>query len=83
MTGDLGMISILITTCASAVVAVIAQIQHSRCEKISLCCGMFSCTRSVPDITDEHKHIVNNSQENFEQEDFAMSPLTPVPGNIQ
>ena len=50
MSAELGMIAVLITTCASAIVAVISQIQHSRCEKIKMCCGIFECNRKVPDI---------------------------------
>ena len=50
MSAELGMIAVLITTCASAIVAVISQIQHSRCEKIKMCCGIFECSRKVPDI---------------------------------
>ena len=50
MSAELGMIAVLITTCASAIVAVISQIQHSRCEKIKMCCGIFECSRKVPDV---------------------------------
>tara|TARA_B100000989_G_C19371874_1_gene397783 strand:+ start:548 stop:778 length:231 start_codon:yes stop_codon:yes gene_type:complete len=50
MASDLGLIAVLITTCASAIVAVISQIQHSRCENIKLCCGLFECIRNVPDV---------------------------------
>tara|TARA_A100001015_G_scaffold265498_1_gene313921 strand:- start:5428 stop:5676 length:249 start_codon:yes stop_codon:yes gene_type:complete len=52
MSAELGMIAVLITTCASAIVAVISQIQHSRCEKIKMCCGIFECNRKVPDIVE-------------------------------
>lgn len=64
MSAELGMIAVLITTCASAIVAVISQIQHSRCEKIKMCCGIFECNRKVPDIQeptiDVHpEHVLN------------------------
>ena len=67
MSAELGMIAVLITTCASAIVAVISQIQHSRCEKIKMCCGIFECNRKVPDIQeptlDIHK---NNHLDNYQ-----------------
>ena len=59
MVADLGLVSILITTCAAAIVAVISQIQHSRCEKIKLCCGAFECTRQVPDIQENTVEVSN------------------------
>ena len=65
MSAELGMIAVLITTCASAIVAVISQIQHSRCEKIKICCGIFECNRKVPDIVEptvemHHEEEPNN-----------------------
>ena len=57
MSAELGMVAVLITTCASAIVAVISQIQHSRCEQISLCCGIFACTRNVPDIQEPNVEL--------------------------
>jgi hypothetical protein len=43
-------VAVLITTAAAAIVAVIAQAQHSRCVTIKLCCGLFQCSRKVPDV---------------------------------
>jgi hypothetical protein len=43
-------VAVLITTTAAAIVAVIAQVQHSRCITIKLCCGLFQCSRKVPDV---------------------------------
>ena len=43
-------VAVLITTTAAAIVAVIAQVQHSRCVTIKLCCGLFQCSRKVPDV---------------------------------
>ena len=64
MSAELGMIAVLITTCASAIVAVISQIQHSRCEKIKMCCGIFECSRKVPDIQEPaievHQDTINS-----------------------
>lgn len=48
MVQDLGLIAVLITTTASAIIGLISQIQHSRCTNISCCGGMFSCDRQVP-----------------------------------
>lgn len=53
---ELSLIAILITTTASAVVAIIAQVQHSRCVTIKLCCGLFECSRNVPDVVDPESH---------------------------
>ena len=72
MSAELGMIAVLITTCASAIVAVISQIQHSRCEKIKMCCGIFECNRKVPDIQEptidvhpENHHLKDIQSENL------------------
>ena len=43
-------VAVLITTTSAAIVAVIAQVQHSRCVTIKLCCGLFQCSRKVPDV---------------------------------
>jgi hypothetical protein len=43
-------IAVLITTCASACIGVISQIQHSRCVKLRVCFGMCECARKVPDV---------------------------------
>ena len=43
-------VAVLITTTAAAIVAVVAQVQHSRCVTIKLCCGLFQCSRKVPDV---------------------------------
>lgn len=72
MSAELGMIAVLITTCASAIVAVISQIQHSRCEKIKMCCGIFECNRKVPDIQEPtiDVHPENIHPENIHLEDI-------------
>ena len=46
---DLSLVAVLITPCASAASGIISQIQHSRCTKLDLFCGLCSCTRHVPD----------------------------------
>jgi hypothetical protein len=51
-------VAVLITTTAAAIVAVIAQVQHSRCVTIKLCCGLFQCSRKVPDVEE------NNTEDN-------------------
>ena len=50
MAADLSLVAVLITTCATAVIGVISQIQHSRCSKISCCGSLVSCNREVPDV---------------------------------
>lgn len=72
MSAELGMIAVLITTCASAIVAVISQIQHSRCEKIKMCCGIFECNRKVPDIQEPtvELHPENAHYENIHSLDI-------------
>lgn len=50
MTADLSLVAVLITTCATAVIGIISQIQHSRCSTIKLCGGLVSCNREVPDV---------------------------------
>jgi hypothetical protein len=52
MTADLSLLAVLITTCATAVIGIISQIQHSRCSKIKCCGGLISCTREVPDVVE-------------------------------
>lgn len=48
MTAELSLVAVLITTCATAVIGIISQIQHSRCSKIKCCGGLISCMRDVP-----------------------------------
>jgi hypothetical protein len=55
-------VAVLITTTAAAIVAVIAQVQHSRCVTIKLCCGLFQCSRKVPDV-EENDTEANPPQE--------------------
>lgn len=55
---DLSLVAVLITTSASALIGVISQIQHSRCTQINLC-GLFSCTRSVPDVEEPPVELDN------------------------
>ena len=43
-------IGALIITCGSVFVSILQQIQNSRCTSISIGCGLFSCSRAVPDI---------------------------------
>ena len=43
-------ISTLIVTCGSVFVSILSQIQNSRCTNINIGCGLFSCSRTVPDI---------------------------------
>ena len=47
---ELTAISVLVTTCAAAAIGLISQIQHSRCTTIEFGCGLFRCTRHVPDV---------------------------------
>lgn len=47
---DLSSVSVLIITCSTAVIGIISQIQHSRCERLDLFCGLCACTRKVPDF---------------------------------
>lgn len=46
MVADLTAISLLVTTCGAACVAIITAIQNSRCTKINACC--ITCDRSMP-----------------------------------
>ena len=50
---DLSLVAVLITTCASATLGIISQIQHSRCTQLNLFCGLCSCTRKVPDVEED------------------------------
>ena len=90
---DLGLVAVLITTCASAVVAIISQIQHSRCERIYICWGLFECARKVPgdDVIDpeeinteeinEQLHDINNqTHQLLDQSNTRLhNPLPPLP----
>ena len=58
-------VAVLITTTAAAIVAVIAQVQHSRCITIKLCCGLFQCSRKVPDVEE------NNTEDNPQPESIT------------
>lgn len=49
---ELSLVAVLITTCATAVIGIISQIQHSRCSTIKVCGGLVSCTREVPDVVE-------------------------------
>ena len=42
-----------ITICAAAIGSTLLVVFKSRCEKISLCCGLFSCDRDVADAEDD------------------------------
>ena len=44
---ELTSISLLVTTCAAACVAIITAVQNSRCTKINACC--ITCVREPPD----------------------------------
>ena len=46
MVADLTAISLLVTTCGAACVAIITAIQNSRCTKINACC--ITCDRAMP-----------------------------------
>ena len=52
MTADLSLVAVLITTCATAVIGIISQVQHSRCSRIKCCGGLISCHREVPDVVE-------------------------------
>ena len=43
-------IAILIPLISGGIVSIISTIQNSKCVNIRLCCGLFSCSRKVPDI---------------------------------
>jgi hypothetical protein len=45
---ELSAVATLVTVSTASVIAIISQIQHSRCTQINFCC--FSCTRKVPDV---------------------------------
>ena len=47
---ELTSISLLVTTCAAACVAIITAVQNSRCTKINACC--ITCVREAP--PDQH-----------------------------
>lgn len=64
MVQDLGLIAVLITTSASAVIGMISQIQHSRCTNIRCCGGMFSCDRQVPIEPENMVELENNNLTN-------------------
>ena len=53
MVAELTSISLLITTCAAAIVAIITAVQNSRCTKINMCC--ITCDRSLTEETDNDK----------------------------
>jgi len=47
MTAELSLVAVLITTCATAIIGIISQIQHSRCTHIKCCGDIVSCDREV------------------------------------
>ena len=47
---ELSLVAVLITTCATACVAIISAIQNSRCTTISCGYGLFTCVREVPEV---------------------------------
>ena len=47
-----------VTICAAAVGSTLLVVFKSRCVKISLCFGMWSCDREVQDASDEEETII-------------------------
>lgn len=50
----------IITVGAAALCSILMVVFKSRCSKIKLCCGAFSCDRKVQEDDDEKKKIVKN-----------------------
>lgn len=44
---DISGLSLIIPLASGAIVSIISSIQNSKCTNISMCCGLFSCTRTV------------------------------------
>lgn len=60
---ELSSVSVLIITCSTAVIGIISQIQHSRCETLNLFCGLCACTRKVPDFEEPTIELQTNPHE--------------------
>ena len=60
---ELSSVSVLIITCSTAVIGIISQIHHSRCEKLNLFCGLCSCTRKVPDFEEPTIELQTNHED--------------------
>ena len=60
---ELSSVSVLIITCSTAVIGIISQIQHSRCEKLDLFCGLCACTRKVPDFEEPTIELQTNHED--------------------
>lgn len=59
---ELSGISVLIITCSTAVIGIISQIQHSRCTKLDVFCGLCSCTRAVPEADEPTVELKPNEE---------------------
>ena len=68
---ELTAISLLVTTCGAAVVAIITAIQNSRCTKINACC--ITCDRSMPHEQEQGRAERSGSAS---PESISLSPQT-------
>jgi hypothetical protein len=64
----------IITVGAAALCSILMVIFKSRCSKIKLCCGAFSCDRKVQEEDDEKKKIVKNKDGNPKDEEAGNTP---------
>lgn len=61
MVQELGLIAVLITTSASAVIGLISQIQHSRCTSLRVNWWGCECIRAVPVEPEDMVELGNNN----------------------
>lgn len=75
MVADLTAISLLVTTCGAACVAIITAIQNSRCTKINACC--ITCDRSMP-----HESGMGEQSVKDKSEDISLTPPVRIPPQV-
>jgi|TARA_R110002096_G_C14289113_1_gene697332 hypothetical protein len=69
----------IITVGAAALCSILMVIFKSRCSKIKLCCGAFSCDRKVQEEDGEKKKIVKNKDGNPNDEETGISSAESAP----
>ena len=54
---DWASLGVFISVCSASLSGILHTVQQSRCKKINLCCGVFNCSREVPDVEQEIENM--------------------------
>ena len=58
---DWASLGVFISVCSASLSGILHTVQQSRCKKINLCCGVFNCSREVPDVEYDASNITTNA----------------------